>query len=155
MFSRVYTHIAISERTRGVGFVWPSARQNRLHESAQNCNMRENRTKWTNIHWILRFWGSESKHSLCIVMFGERSPNIMYSDVWWAFTKHHYTQWILWFWTSKSKDSLCIVVFGERSPNITVHDVWWAFTKHHYTQWILWFWTSKSKIGRASCRERV
>ncbi len=71
-----------------------------------------------------------SKDSLCIVMFGERSPNIMYSDVWWPFTKHHYTQWILWFWGSESKDSLCIVMFGERSPNIMYSDVWWAFTKH-------------------------
>ena len=86
------------------------------------------------------FWCSQmearpcnSKDSLCIVMFGERSPNIMYSDVWWPFTKHHYTQWILWFWGSESKDSLCIVMFGERSPNIMYSDVWWAFTKHHYT----------------------
>ena len=66
------------------------------------------------------FWCSQmearpcnSKDSLCIVMFGERSPNIMYSDV----SKHHYTQWILWFWGSESKDSLCIVMFGEALKN--------------------------------------
>ena len=75
-------------------------------------------------------------HACGFRMFGERSPNITIHDVWWAFTKHHYTQWILWFWTSKSKDSLCIVMFGERSPNITVHDVWWTLTKHHCT-WCL------------------
>ena len=56
--------------------------------------------------WCCIVLDGESKDSLCVVMFGERSPNIMYSDVWWALTKHHYTQWILWFWGSESTDSL-------------------------------------------------